>query len=219
MLSIISIDIGLHTLSVYKEYFDYTKAKTFIIPKQLYLKNGESTSEFKEYVLNISGCGECAFLDKKDLGEKKDIHTNLVFLTLHQYFDDLVKKDIFRDVDVIIIEKQLKINGIASILMYHLHAWCLINFANFKKIILYPSKNKTRVLGAPLSIQEDDGTKKKVNKAFRKKWSVDLTLKILATRKDDSTYRLIFIENKSKKDDLADTITMCLSYHIKSIIK
>ena len=41
---------------------------------------------------------------------------------------------------------------------------------------------------------------------------------ILIERNEEMTYRYIFEENKSKKDDLSDTITQCLSYHLKKII-
>ena len=66
------------------------------------------------------------------------------------YFDKLNEQGIFNDVNIILIEKQLKINGIASVIMHHIHSWMMINFRDFKKTILYPPKNKTRILGAAL---------------------------------------------------------------------
>ena len=219
MLSIVSIDIGLKTLSVYKEYFDYDLAKTFKKPSAGYQKNGEAKEELKDYILDVSQCGQCIFLDIKNLGERKDFFSGKAILNLYDYFDDLKNKDIFRDVDVIIMEKQLKINGMASVLMYHLHSWFLINFRNFKKTILYPAKNKTRILGAPLSILDEDGKKVKMDKRFRKNLAIQQASQILAKRKDEDTFNFIFKDNKSKKDDLSDTIIQCLSYHIKKLLK
>ena len=80
IISIVSIDIGLKTFSMFKEHFDYTKAKTIKKPKQCYKKNGEATDEFEEYVLNVSKCGSTQFIEKKEFGDRikvyKSIETN-----------------------------------------------------------------------------------------------------------------------------------------------
>ena len=102
--------------------------------------------------------------------------------------------------------------------MHHVYSWFLNQFRTFKKVILYPPKNKTRVLGAPLSEVNEDGKRVKMDKTFRKKWSTEKTQQILIERNEEMTYRYIFEENKSKKDDLSDTITQCLSYHVKKLI-
>jgi len=219
MLSIISIDIGLKNLSICKEYFDYDKAKTIISPKKRYNKLGEAHDELKDYINTVSCCGQTVFLDKVSLGEKKDMFNNKAFVNLIDYFDELAKKDIFRDVNIILIEKQLKINGVATTIMHHLHSWFLINFRTFKKVILYPSKNKTRILGAPLKVELEDGKTKKVDKAFRKKWSCIKTHDILTLREDEENLDLIFKKNKSKADDLSDVIIQALSYNVQKLLK
>jgi hypothetical protein len=220
MISIISIDIGLKTFSLYKEYFDSNKSKSISIPKSQYTRTGEATDDFEEYILKVSMCGQCQYIEKKDFGERKDIFTGKVFLNIYNYLDDLhFNKHIFDDVDVIIMEKQLGRNPMATTIMNHVHSWFLIQFRNFKKIILYPSKNKTRVLGAPLSSTDENGKKVKMDKSFRKKWSTEKASQILIRRDDEETYNYIFIENKSKKDDLSDVITQCLSYHINKLLK
>ena len=216
--SIVSIDIGLKTFSMFKEHFDYTKAKTIKKPKQCYKKNGEATDEFEEYVLNVSKCGSTQFIEKKEFGDRNEFFSGKVFLRIIDYFDDLhYKQKVFDDVDVIIIEKQLGRNPMATVIMHHVYSWLLNQFRTFKKIILYPSKNKTRILGAPLSDVDEEGKRVKMDKSFRKKWSTEKTQQILIERNDEKTYRYIFEQNKSKKDDLSDTITQCLSYHIKKI--
>ena len=102
--SIVSIDIGLKTFSMFKEHFDYTKAKTIKKPKQCYKKNGEATDEFEEYVLNVSKCGSTQFIEKKEFGDRNEFFSGKVFLRIIDYFDDLhYKQKVFDDVDVIII--------------------------------------------------------------------------------------------------------------------
>ena len=218
-MSIISIDIGLKTFSIYKEYFDTEKAKTIKKPSSSYNKHGEATDDFEEYVLKVSMCSQCDYIEKKDFGERKDLFTGKVFLNMYDYLDDLhFNKHIFDDVGVIIMEKQLGRNPMATTLMNHVYSWFLIQFRDFKKIILYPSKNKTRILGAPLSGVDENGKKIKMDKSFRKKWSTEKASQILIKRDDEETYNYIFIKNKSKKDDLSDVITQCLSYHVKKLI-
>ena len=218
MLSVISIDIGLKNLAIYKEYFNTGLAKTIEKPKRRYDKYGAAHPEMNEYVNRVGGCSNCIFIDKNNLRERKDFFSSKALLTLYDYLEELDKKDVFRDVNVILIEKQLKINTTAFTIMNHIHAWFLINFGPFKKVILYPSKNKTRILGAPLKKEDDKGKVYKVDKSFRKKWSVMKAEEILRLRNDLDTLS-IFEKNKSKRDDIADTLTQCLSYNVQLLLK
>ena len=219
IISIVSIDIGLKTFSMYKEHFDYSKAKVVKKPNKYYQKNGEATQEFDDYVIEVSKCGSTKFIEKTEFGDRKDFFSGKAFINIIDYFDNLhFNQKIFDDVDVIIMEKQLGRNPMATVLMHHVYSWFLNQFRTFKKIILYPAKNKTRVLGAPLSELNDEGKRIKMDKSFRKKWSTEKARQILIERNEEMTYRYIFEENKSKKDDLSDTITQCLSYHLKKII-
>ncbi len=218
VISIISIDIGLKNLAIYKEYFDTDTAKNIVIPKLRYNKLGEAHPEFKEYIDKVAQCGQCVFIDKHELGQRKDMFNNKVFLEIIDYFDKLNTQGIFNDVNVILIEKQLKINGIASIIMHHIHSWMMINFRDFKKTILYPPKNKTRILGAALKELDEKGKATRVDKSFRKKWAVKRAEEILILREDLETLS-IFEKNKSKRDDIADTLIQCLSYNVQKLIK
>jgi hypothetical protein len=218
MLSVISIDIGLKNLAIYKEYFNTALAKTIEKPKRRYDKYGAAHPEMNDYVNSVGGCGQVIFIDKVNLGERKDFFSSKALLTLYDYLEELDKKDVFRDVNVILIEKQLKINGMASVLMNHIHAWFLINFGTFKKVILYPSKNKTRILGASLKVENEDGKAVRTDKKYRKKWSVMKAEEILNIRGDVDTLS-IFEKNKSKRDDIADVLVQALSYHIQILLK
>ena len=112
----------------------------------------------------------------------------------------------------------MKTNHIATSLMHHVHCWINLNFVFEKsdppKLMLYPSKNKTRVLGMQLKTESLPGRFKKETKYNRKKWSVECMRNFLALREDDWSTNYIFIENKSKKDDLCDTLMQSLSYII-----
>jgi hypothetical protein len=218
MLSVVSIDIGLKNLAIYKEYFDMSLAKTIEKPKRRYDKYGAAHPEMNDYVNKVGCCSQTIFIDKVNLGERKDFFSSKALLTLYDYLEELDKKDVFRDVNVILIEKQLKINGVASVLMNHIHAWFLINFGTFKKVILYPSKNKTRILGASLKVENEDGKAVRTDKKYRKKWSVMKAEEILTLRGDLDTLS-IFEKNKSKRDDIADTLTQCLSYNVQLLLK
>ena len=83
---------------------------------------------------------------------------------------------------------------------------------------LYPSKNKTRILGAALKEEDTDGKLKKVSKYNLKKWSVMEVDKILKQRKDEAWHNYIFKENKSKQDDLSDVIVQSLSYVVNKYL-
>jgi hypothetical protein len=218
-LTILSVDIGLKTLTFYKERFDYSQIESDP-PKQVYNKDKSATNEFKTYIKELYGYGKTLFLEKYNLGNKVDLYNGKVFLTLIDLLDDLLKENLFDDVDIILIELQLKKNNIAQSIMHHLYNWCLIMFRDFKQIILYPSKNKTRILGAPLYKENLPPTKKnKITKYERKQWAIKIAEEIILARKDQNTYEKIFKENKKKKDDMSDVIVQTLSYHIKLLLK
>jgi hypothetical protein len=218
MLSILSIDIGLKNLAIYKEYFSMDKAKLIKKPLKRYDKYGAAHPEMEEYINEVATCGQCIFMDKNNLGERKDFFSSKAFINLYDYLEELDKKDVFRDVNVILIEKQLKINPTATVLMNHIHAWFLINFGTFKKVILYPSKNKTRILGASLKVENEHGKAIKTDKKYRKKWAVVKAENILNLREDVDTLS-IFEKNKSKRDDIADTLIQALSYNVQILLR
>ena len=219
MFSIVSIDIGLRTLSLYKEYFNTAQAKLVPFPKNCYDKMGEAKPEMKQYVERIGSYGVTSFIVKKDLGEKRDYFSGKAIQNLFHFMDDLESQSLFDDVQEIIIERQMKKNNIASALMYYIQSWFLIKYGPFKKVILYPSKQKTRILGAPLKVENEQGKTERVNKYFRKKWSTLRAYDILTKRKETDIIDYIFVQHKDKKDDLCDVITQCLSYHILRLKK
>ena len=212
-IQLISIDVGLKTTSFCCETYDIPCVPTF--PSQKYDKNGEATPDFLTCIQTIAKCGSIIHLDKVDLGTKKDFFAGLCFPRLYDWLE--TKRDYFKEANIVLIEQQMKVNPTAQALSHHIHAWILIQTGC--KVIMYPSKNKTRVLGMPLKVMNKNGKLAKATKYQRKRWSIKVVESFLEQRQDTFNTDLIFKQNKSKKDDLCDTIIQGLSYIVNSALK
>lgn len=217
VLRIVSIDVGLKTFSLCCESFDLTKLCSSA-PSKKYGDHGGATPEFEKFVIDVGACGELVHLEKTDLGEKKDIFTGVAFLNLYNWLDSLKEKNVFEGIDCVLVEAQMKTNHIATALMHHLHAWFLMTYRGEKIVKLYPSKNKTRVLGMPLKMVNRNQKLTKATKYQRKKWSVEMCKKVLEARNDEKNIKNIWVTNKAKKDDLCDTVMQCLSYVVNQVL-
>jgi hypothetical protein len=211
MFKIISFDIGLRTCSVSVENYDVSGLLP--PPSVKYLKGGEATPEMAAYVLEVAKKGTIVHLETRDLGDKKAFFANRAFANLYEWGRSLHIH--LADANIVLIEQQMKVNAIAIALMYHLHAFLLLTHPQ-TNVVLYPSKNKTRVAGAPLKVDKTakDGTTKltKVTKYQRKKWSSEYARRILQERKD-SVWGEHLAKSK-KKDDMSDVIMQSLSYMV-----
>lgn len=217
MISILSIDIGLKNLSLCKEYYDMELARkiTKISKKERYTNDWICTEKYLNYMNEVFKCGGLKMMDKTDLtkGGSGKFIDNKILLNLVDYLDSLNKKGYFEDVDKILIEKQMKTNPNAQIIEAHIHNYFLMLYRDTKEVILYPSKNKTRILGMQLKkIDEKSKKLRKIKKYERKKWSCEQAERLLTLRKDENALEYIFKKNKSKKDDLSDILIQCLSY-------
>jgi hypothetical protein len=210
---LISIDVGLKTTSFCCE--TYTIDQHPIFPTQKYDRNGEACPDFYSCVEAIAKCGCVNHLDKVDLGTKKEFFAGVCFVRLYEWLE--TKREYFQDVNIVLIEQQMKVNPTAQALSHHIHAWILIQTG--AKVIMYPSKNKTRVLGMPLKVINKKGKLVKATKYQRKRWSIGVAEKILLARDDKPNLDLIFKQNKSKKDDLCDTMIQGLSYIVTQSMK
>jgi len=226
-MRIASFDIGLKTCSMCVE--DYKVDNSISTPpeKDRYIKKlGQATETMVNFVNEIAQCGSLVWLEKRDLGDKAAYHAGYAFLNLYNWLHELDTH--LKTCDLILIEQQMLTNNMALSLMNHLHAYLLIKYTkeasadNKVPVKLYQSKNKTRVLGAPLNVEEDDISGKKLkttSKYDRKKWSTQRANEILLLRDDKVWHKYIFVDNKKKKDDLSDVIMQNLSYVVKSILK
>ncbi len=216
--NIISIDVGLKTLSLCIESYNKDKLNSLEPPTSQYIvSSGESTDDFKNYILDVSKCGSLLCIEKVCLGERRDYFSGKAFQNLYTWLYSLKEK--FDTCKLVLIEAQMKNNHVATALMHHINAWFSIIYKGELPVILYPSKNKTRILGMPLNMEQKDGYVCRATYTQRKKWSVQQIETILKERNDLINYNYIFKENKSKKDDLSDTMLQCLSYVVGETMK
>jgi len=140
--------------------------------------------------------------EKKKTGSKAldaDIFLRLTaLLDRHsQYFDKC---------STIIIEQQMsfgsKINTMAIKIAQHTYSYFLFRYGKEKRIVEFPSYNKTQILGAPGGL----------DKPLRKKWAIVKADEIWALRGDIDTCAMI--DTKKKKDDMSDCLLHVLSYVI-----
>jgi hypothetical protein len=221
MFGVVSIDVGLKTLSICRENYDLKRVNGLEPPAKAkrFLKDGEASDEYKGYVADVADCGTNAYLCKTELGSKVDYFTGTCYLELYKWLDEVHADGIFSDADVILIEQQMKTNHIATAIMHHLHAWLLIKFSKTDLVKLYPSKNKTRILGMSLKAEnKKTGRLVKATKYQRKKWSVEQTREIFERRQDHASLKFIFEENKTKKDDLSDTVMQALAFIVEKAL-
>jgi len=221
---ILSIDIGVRNLAMWVEEFDLQKLANFkkqhktINPKLI--ENNVPSEEYKTFLDNfLLTSSRTIWADKIDLCEEEKVinktknnmiilNNNILFNIIKQ-FDK--RRDILIHVNSIVIEKQLKDNPNAQVIQNHIHAYLLHQYGLSKDIVIFDSCHKTRVLGCPKKV-EDKGKMVKINKTFRKKWTTNLTRRIMFDRKDKTFYNFVFEQNKSKADDLSDTFCQACAY-------
>lgn len=138
---------------------------------------------------------------KKTKKGSKSLDAN-VFLRLTKLLDK--HKDYFDKCSTIIIEQQMsfgsRINTMAIKIAQHTYSYFLFRYGNTKKIVEFPSYNKTQILGAPSGL----------DKPKRKKWAIEKASEIWTLRGDMDTIELI--TSKKKKDDMSDCLLHVLSY-------
>ncbi len=211
---IAGFDMGLRNFATWIDKYNLTLIKQLknIPDKKRYNQNKEPTPEFSDLLKKLYLTGERVFVDKVDLckeGDKKmrkqPVVTQQILVRLTNYLEDLNEKKVFDNVSYFLIEEQLKANPNAQQLSYHLRAYLIMLFLNFRKIIMFPSKYKTQILGAPKLIYHEK--KKKMVKlgTKRKKWSSEKVFQILTDRNDISGLADIYAKKKyGKADDTAD---------------
>jgi hypothetical protein len=140
---------------------------------------------------------------KKIKKGSKSLDSN-IFLRLTELLDK--HKDYFDKCSTIIIEQQMsfgsRINTMAIKIAQHTYSYFLFRYGNNKKIVEFPSYNKTQILGAPAGL----------DKPKRKKWAIEKANEIWTLRGDLDTINMI--TSNKKKDDMSDCLLHILSYII-----
>jgi hypothetical protein len=109
---------------------------------------------------------------------------------------------------------KMKSNPKAVKLGHHCQSYFLFRYGRFKQVLEFPAYHKTQVLGC----EKIKGKKckngkyrwKSISKPDRKKWSVVKATEILTKRGEKKT--IDNIKTKTKKDDLADTLTQLQAF-------
>ena len=236
-MRVLSVDIGVHNTAFYLEEFDENEVKNVIKKHNMsksekrYDQNGCLTGTYKKIVDELCQIGECIFVEKLNLSNKKGVAFDLqIFINLTYFLD--THKHIMKTVDTVVIEQQLKTNPMAQRVEQHCISWFTFNYLDSKEIIVFPSRNKYLMLGLPkTTFDEKKKIVRKLTKNERKKWACDYTFSILTNKKTvqvdkkngtiincEQLLEYIFQKNSDKKDDISDTICQLNAYKIKKYL-
>jgi hypothetical protein len=232
-MRVLSIDIGVHNTAFFLEEFNENDIKEIIKKHNLsksekrYDQNGLAIGTYKKIVDDICQVGDCIFVDKFNLSDKKGALFDLQTFINFTYFLDTHKK-LMDTVDTIIIEQQLKTNPMAQRVEQHCISWFTFQYLDSKEIIVFPSRNKYIMLGLPKNVfDEKKKIVRKITKNERKKWACDFTLSVLTNKKINDNINVInskqildyiFVKNSDKKDDISDTFCQLNAYKIKKYL-
>ncbi len=230
---IASFDIGKKNFCFYIEEINISELdKVKKIPlNDRYNENYTPTNIFNEELLKIFKNG------KKILHKNNDLTHNT---DLEKYFDinicynmtELLDKyiDFWNKCSIILIEEQMtfkssfgrcRFNPMATKLAQHCFSYFAINFGRTKQITIFPSYNKTIVLGAERIKETTKRGKikwKTMGDRDRKKWAVTKVREIYEVRNDTESLDLFTNKPKKKgiisikKDDLADVVIQLQAY-------
>jgi hypothetical protein len=217
-MHICSIDPGIKNFAICIENIDTNKLKEITCPDNRFIKQTAKisipTQEYCEFLKKIIFYSNTILCENVDISmgvkmrNSKDL-SDKILLNLKEYLES--KKNIFDNCEVIIIEKQMcfkgKINHMAIKIAYFCYSWFLINYGENKKLVDFMAYNKTQIMGAPNNL----------TKVLRKKWSSNKCSEIWNERND--TVMIEKLKKIKKKDDLGDTLLMCLAYIIINFFK
>jgi hypothetical protein len=215
---ICSIDPGIKNFAVCIENVDSNRLKEITFPINCYIKQTKNnfvpTQEYLDFLNKIIFYSNTVMCENIDISmgvkmkNSKDL-SDKILLNLKEYLES--QKTLFDKCDIIIIEKQMsfrgRINPMAIKIAHFCYSWFLINYGEKKKLVDFMAYNKTQVMGAP----------NKLTKAMRKKWSSDKCVEIWNKREDQ--VMIDKLKKIKKKDDIGDTLLMCLAYIIMNFFK
>lgn len=232
-MKILSIDIGVRNFAMCIENYDDNMLTTFSNEYKNKFKkpvnrcdaNNEATQDYADFLIRFMRdasttvmCNKIDFSDEKSSKNKRGqvILDNKIFQSIITKLDE--NKTYFDDVDYIVIEKQLKNNPNAQTVEHHVHAYFIHKYGLSKEVINFESRHKTRVLCCPKKMKKNE---KMVNidKTYRKKWTTNKVMNVMMERKDKSTFEYIFTKNKSKADDLSDTICQAMAFVLLKFVE
>lgn len=213
IMKILSFDIGTRNLGISIQTVDGNKLNSInnIEKKFRYSTiDGSPSESFKNVLDEIYLSNELNHVEVFDLTKTKNKKLdNDIYLDLIAWLKS--QKELFEDIDLILIECQMTKNFKACCLQHCINMWFLIEYGKSKETIVFPSKFKTHILGANKKI-EIDGQLQKTNKTYRKNFAKERVKYILEKRNDAVNQKLIYVDNKKKQDDICDAIIQCQAF-------
>jgi hypothetical protein len=189
---------------------EYQPANNVQKVRPTYDVEGCPTREYQRCLDEIYSNGrliECKRIDIIEYCKKRSI-TNL-YLGLTMVLDEY--GELWDSLDVILIEQQMsygrnKSNIQALRLAQHCLSYFYCLYGPFKKIIEYPSTQKTRLLGCP-------NAQRRTHR-LRKQFSIGLVNTILRARSDEL---YAYYSQIGKQDDVADCVLMIQAFKVKPV--
>ena len=233
-LYIASFDIGKKNFAFCVEEVNKTLItnleKTAV--KHRYNKDGTLTELFKPIVREIYNSGSICLYKNVDLTEIAEKQSGKSMKDKKKYIEPELyvamttvlneHKDIWNKCSYFVIEQQMsfgtKHNTMALLLGQHCFSFFSIMYMNTKNIIVYPSYNKTQLLGSEkqlVQLKNGNSRYKAIDKPARKKWAIQKAIEILSVRDDKEHLELL--QKSKKKDDLADIICQLQAFKISNI--
>lgn len=148
---------------------------------------------------DIINDSETVFFQNLELNDKLNKNKNISYILALEKI--ISSEPLFLKCDIFLIEDQMKTNLIALKIQQIVLTILQLKFPT-KKIIIYSSKNKTKIFNVAFQ-----------TKYQRKKWSVEKMHEIWNQRKDINNLKKI--EEYPKKDDISDCVLMNISYILK----
>ena len=220
-MKIASFDIGKKNFAFYVEELDEDYLKQILNiekPKRYNYPEGGFTNEFSLVIDKVYKSGKKVLLRNVDLTDNTD-KSKYFDIEICRNMNDLLDEyqEIWDEVDIIIVEKQMsfrgKINTMALKLGQNCQSYFMLNYGREKKIVEFPAYYKTQVLGSlmkKVTLKNGKEKYRTLDDRERKKWSVEETFAILSLRDDFETMNEIW--EMKKRDDVSDCISQMQAF-------
>jgi hypothetical protein len=220
-MKIASFDIGKKNFAFYVEEVDENMLNSIVnVDKVKRYKKPEGglSNDFAKVIDEVYKSGKKVLLRNVDLTENTDC-SKYFDLEICRNMNEVLDayEEIWEDVDIIIVEKQMsfrgKINTMALKLGQNCLSYFIFNYGREKKIVEFPAYHKTQVLSSlmkKVKLKNGKEKYKSLDDRERKKWSVEETFGILSLREDYEMMNEIW--EMKKRDDVSDAITQMQAF-------
>lgn len=198
MIWVASFDIGRKNFCFYIEELNASELAQIKTCPDKYNPDGTPTTEFSNVIDQVFSTGKCILLQNNTLSDKTTDAMYKMTALLDTY------SEFWKQCDVFLIERQMKINTSAMKLAQH--CWSYFSIKHGMSgirpcIVEFPAYHKTQVLGMPKSVRKQ-----------KKSWTAGIAIELFELREDCDTAELI--RSSDKQDDMGDTVCQLQAYKI-----